>query len=465
MCDLALASATALSTMPAMLRALLCGTVLFAWACATPAKQAVGDASPATAALQAGTTATQAGTTATQAGPTTSPSTASPRGVIVWSAQTRGSLPPDLRQALAATLVEPDPGPLAAAITTLVSAKKALAELRCTETLSPVAQAIDRLLQDHRIADTQVLLSELYSVLLQCADRLNQGPLSRRASDALFALQAPVPPDVALVLARHQSPRRYGPPLPPIRVESDPPGALVRRNLLPVGPTPAAVEGGEEPGPTYDPTVPAHPTDFIDVELAGYRKLHRTLPARGELVLALRPEDRPPILLEQVALQEPGSDAQAALLRTLSDVVASSKTPSSLRQIVVVWPKERAGSPVAGEGLLARVYDLDRRAWQGAANEISAGPAPSQAQAIAGLLRRDDGATPAGVASALAAGTGKPATSKDAAASKEAPKKKGLFGNTKWYTWVVAGGVVALIAGLLIAEKVSPEKVTISATR
>jgi hypothetical protein len=46
------------------------------------------------------------------------------------------------------------------------------------------------------------------------------------------------------------------------------------------------------------------------------------------------------------------------------------------------------------------------------------------------------------------------------------PKKKSWwpFSNTKWYTWVVAGGVAALIAGLLIAEKVSPQTETITAT-
>ena len=441
--------------MPAMLRALLLlfGTVL--WACATPGKPVAAAANPATVAPTAGASASAA--------------TASPRGVILWSAQAGSPLSAELRQALAQTLVEPDPGALAAALSTLSAAKKALAELRCAETLSPVSQAVDRLLQDHRIADTQALLGELYSVLLQCADRLNNSAAARRASDALFALGAPVPPDVALVLARHQTPRRYGPPLAPIKVESDPPGAKVYRNLLPIGPTPAWVEGGQEPGPTYDPTVPAHPTDFIDIELAGYRKLHRLLPARGELVLALRPEDRPQVLLEQAALQEPGSDAQAASLRALADVVLASQPPSPLRQIVVAWPKQRAGTAITGEALLARVYDLDRRAWLGATGEIAAGQAPSQAQALSALMRHDEAATPAGVTAALAAAGGKSATGKDGASSpagsKEAPKKKGLFGNTKWYTWVVAGGVVALIAGLLIAEKVSPEKVTISATR
>jgi hypothetical protein len=383
--------------------------------------------------------------------------------VILWSAQARSPLAAELRQALSATLVEPDAGALSEALATLSAAKKALSELRCAETLTPASQAIARLLSEHRIADTQPLLGDLYSVLLLCADRLNQGTAARKASDALFALGTPVPPDVALVLARHQTPRRYGPPLPPVRVESDPPGAQVRRNLLAVGPTPTWVEGGEEPGPTYDPTVPAHPTDFIDVELEGYRKLHRSLPARGELVLSLRPEDRPQVLLEQAALKEPGSDAQAAILRALAEAVLAAKSPSTPRQIVVAWPKERAGTAVPGEALWARAYDLDQRAWLGPTAEIGSGPAPVQAQTLAGLLRRDEAATPAGVASALAGA--KPATAKDAPAGKEAPKKKGLFGNTKWYTWVVAGGVVALIAGLLIAEKVSPEKVTISATR
>lgn len=452
--DLALACATALSTMPAMLRALLCGTVLFAWACATPAKQVAGDSPPATVAAQ----------TAGASAPAATP--ASPKGVVLWSTQGHGPLPAELRQALVGTLVEPDPGALAAALSTLAAAKKAQAELRCNETLTPVAQAIDLLLQDHSVTDTQALLGELYSVLLLCADRLNQGGVARRAGDALFALQTSVPPDVALVLARHQTPRRYGPPLPPVRVESDPPGAHVRRNLLVIGPTPTTVEGGEEPGPTYDPTVPAHPTDFIDVELAGHRKLHRLLPARGELVLALRPEDRPQVLLEQAALQEPGSDAQAARLRVLADVVQASKTPSSPRHIVVAWPKQRAGSAVAGEALLARVYDLDRRAWGSGISEIGAGAAAVQVQGLASLPQRDNGSTLPGVAAALATGQ-KPAANQDRStgAGKEAPKKKGLFGNTKWYTWAVAGGVVALIAGLLIAEKVSPEKVTVSATR
>ncbi len=445
--------------MPAMLRALLCGIVLFAWACAAPAKQVAGDANPATVAGQAG------GASSGSVGSAAATPSGGPRGVILWSAQARGGGSTELRQALAATLVDPDAGPLAAALTTLTAAKKALADLRCAEVLTPVAQSIEHLLSDHRLADTRPLLGELYSVLLQCADRLNQGTVARRASDALFALQAPVPPDVALVLARHQTPRRYGPPLPPVRVETDPPGAQVYRNLLPVGPTPAWVEGGEAPAPTYDPTVPASPTDFIDVELPGYRKLRRTLPVRGELVLALRPEDRPAILLEQAALLEPGSDAQAAVLRVLAEVVLAGKTPSPLRQIVIVWPKERSGSAVSGEALLARVYDLDRRAWLAPTAEVGAGPANGQAQALTALLRGPDGSTPPGVASALAAGGAKPATGKDASSSKEAPKKKGLFGNTKWYTWVVAGGVVALIAGLLIAEKASPEKVTISATR
>jgi hypothetical protein len=34
----------------------------------------------------------------------------------------------------------------------------------------------------------------------------------------------------------------------------------------------------------------------------------------------------------------------------------------------------------------------------------------------------------------------------------------------KWYTWVAAAGVVALVAGLLIAEHVGDDKVTVTAS-
>jgi hypothetical protein len=456
------------STMPAMWRAVICGFVLWLSACAAPAKQTATDSPPTTAGSPAASPNASPSTGPSPAGAASAPAKAAPRGVLLWSALSRTPVPSGLGAAVSPTLVEPDVGGLAHALTTLGRARQALAALRCGEALQPITQAIDRLLVEHLIVETRPILGDLYSVLLLCADRANDATVARRAAAALFALRVAVPPDVALVLARHQTAIPYGPPMPPVRVESDPPGAQVARNLLPLGPTPLWVEGGAADAAAASAGGTASPSaDFIDIELPGFRKLHRPLPATGELVLALRPEDRPQVLLERASLQEPGSAAQAAILRTLADLVAATKTAATPRQIVVVWPKEQAGTAVAGEALAARVYDLDKRDWLAAQTEIAAGPLPSQGPAVVALLRGGDAATPAGVTAALAAGgaAGKGAAGKDAAAGKEAPKKKGLFGNTKWYTWVVAGGVVALIAGLLIAEKVSPEKVTISATR
>ncbi len=443
--------------MPAMWRAVLCSIVLGLSACAAPAKQTATDQVPTAVGQATASPSPTAGANPTPTGP---------RAVLLWPALSRSALSAELRSALSPSLVEPENGGLAHAVTTLGRARQALTELRCGEALVPITQAIDRLLLEHLIADTRPLLGDLYSLLLLCADRVNDAAIAKRAAAALFALRIAVPPDVALVLARHQTPVPYGPPLPPVRVESDPPGAQVSRNLAGLGPTPLWVEGAAVEGATPGQAAATVAADFIDVELPGFRKLHRTLPASGELVLALRPEDRPQVLLERAALQEPGSVAQAAVLRALAELVAASRNPATPRQIIVAWPKAQAGTAVAGEALFARVYDLEKRDWLAAQTEIAAGPATIQGPALAALSQRSDGSLPAGVASALAAGSaGKSAPGKDAAGGKEAPKKKGLFGNTRWYTWVVAGGVVALIAGLLIAEKVSPEKVTISATR
>lgn len=450
--------------MPAMWRAVICGLVLGLSACGAPNKQTAKDAPPTTASAATAGSATGS-TTPSPAGTANPSARATPRGVLLWSALSRMPVPSGLGSAVSPTLVEPDVGGLAHALTTIDRARQAVATLHCGEALQPIAQAIDRLLIEHLIAETRPLLGDLHSALLLCADRVNDAPMARRAAAALFALRVSVPPDVALVLARHQTAIPYGPPLPPVRVESDPPGAQVARNLQPIGPTPLWVEGAPATAAAASQAGSA-PADFIDIELAGHRKLHRPLPSGGELVLALRPEDRPQVLLERASLQEPGSAAQATILRALADLLAATKNPATPRQIVVVWPKEQAGQAVTGEALSARVYDLDKRDWLAGGTEIAPGPPTAQGPALLALLRGSDAALPAGVSSALAAGSpDKTAAGKDGAAGKEAPKKKGLFGNTKWYTWVVAGGVVALIAGLLIAEKVSPEKVTISATR
>jgi hypothetical protein len=193
------------------------------------------------------------------------------------------------------------------------------------------------------------------------------------------------------------------------------------------------------------------------------RKLRRPLGSGEQLVLALRPEDRPTVLTDQIAQRPVGSDEQEAALRRLAEAPLS---PSSLpgRRLIVVGPRQRSGAPVAGEPLVARAYDLDHRAWLGPVAEIPIGEGGVQAQKLlalapaAAVVAPGSAPLPPGVAAAV--------TKAPAPADKEKGKTGSRlpFAKTKWYTWVVAGGVVALVAGLLIAEKVSTDKVVITAT-
>lgn len=365
-----------------------------------------------------------------------------PRAILLWSGPIGETLPPPLAQAFADRVEVPEGGALSGAARVLLTARRALGEMRCSEVLAPLAQAADRVLDEVPLPDGRPLLGELYGVMLLCADRVNDAVAAQKASAALKAMQAPVPADVALVLARHDAPLRFGPPRAPVHLESDPPGAVVLRNLIPVGVTPLDVAGG----------VPAE--DFLDVELPGFRKQHRPLGSNQQIILSLRPEDRAPVLLDRAAMFPPGSDEQGAVLKLLAGTAGAQVLKSRL--ILVAGPKQRGGIPTAGELLVSRVYDLDRKAFIGPPVEIAAGAANAQAQAMVALCDEAKPTGPGGPGPALAAGKAPP----------PAKKKSWLpFRNTKWYTWVVAGGVAALIAGLLIAEKVSPEKVTISATK
>jgi hypothetical protein len=263
-------------------------------------------------------------------------------------------------------------------------------------------------------------------------------------------MQAPMPSDVALVLARYGAAAQvpFGPSRAPVRVETDPPGAVVARNLIPVGVTPVTVAGGN----------PAH--DVLDVELVGMRKLRRPLGSGSELVLALRPEDRPGVLLDRAAQLPLGSDAQAAVLRQLAEApLSASALPS--RRVLMVGPKERAGTPIGEEPLIARIYDLDKKQWSVATSDVAIGPPAAQAGRMFALLTA---ASPPPAPPSLSK-TGA-AVAAVVASAKPAPTtgSKLPFGKTKWYTWVIAGGVLALLAGILIADKVSTDKVTISAT-
>ncbi len=408
---------------------------------ATQAPTASPNALPAPPAAPAPATAAAPGT----AGPAVPAQgkQQAPRAILVWSGPPGEGLPPPIRQALLDQVLIPSGGALSAAAETVNAAKKALAEMRCGEALPHLIKATDRVLEEDLLPDARPVLSELYGLTLLCADRTNDTDRAQQASSALRAMQAQVGTDVALVLARYLPPQRFGPPRAPVHIESDPPGAVVLRDLLPVGVTPIDVAGGQPE------------RDFVDIEMPGFRKVHRALGSNQEIILSLRPEDRVPVLLDRAALFPPGSDGQEAVLRQLAASAGAQVLVSRL--ILTLGPKERSGAPVAGESLIARLFDLDRKAFTGPPSDVPAGPAANQAKTLLAMCS---------TAAAQKSGALLPGAVPGTAQAAPPAKKKSWwpFSNTKWYTWVVAGGVAALIAGLLIAEKVSPQTVTITAT-
>lgn len=371
-------------------------------------------------------------------------------GVLLWTAAPGEPIAPALAQALAKQVTVAPSGALRSAGVVVATARRAVLELKCSEAIAMLDKAADAVLGEVSLPEARPLLSEAYGLMLVCADRLNDRERAEKASAALTAMQSTVPSDVALVLARYAAATQppFGPPRAPVRVETDPPGAVVARNLIPVGVTPIAVAGG-------NPAV-----DVLDVELPGMRKLRRPLGSGTELVLSLRPEDRPGVLCDRAAQLPLGSDEQAAVLRQLADSpLAQSTLPS--RRLIVVGPKERAGTPVAEEPLLARIYDLDRRQWSSGRTEVAIGPPATQAGRVFALLSvAGPAAAPVSQTKAVAAA----ATAKPPEKEKASSGFKLAFGKTKWYTWVIAGGVVALLAGILIADKVSSDKVTVTAS-
>lgn len=374
------------------------------------------------------------------------------RELLLWCAATGEVMPPPLEKALVDRAVLLPGGAMRAAGIVVAQARVALQALRCGEVLAPLDQAGDAVLAEQPLPEARTLLGELYGLMLFCADRAGDRARGEKAAAALVALQVQVPADVALVLARYQPPQAFGPSRPPSRLETDPPGAMALRNLRALGPTPLAVPGGRPD------------EDVLDVELPGMRKLRRPLGSGEQLVLSLRPEDRPTVLADQIAQRPVGSDEQEAALRRLAE---SPIPPAALpgRRLIVVGPRQRSGAPVAGEPLIARAYDLDRRAWLGPVAEIPIGEGGAQAQKLLALAPAAAAVTPSsaplppGVAAAVGKAPAAPAEKDKGKTGSRLP-----FAKTKWYTWVVAGGVVALIAGLLIAEKVSTDKVVVTAT-
>lgn len=366
-----------------------------------------------------------------------------PTPVVFCSAPTEGPQP-ELERALAAVHLSLLPGgALRHAGQTVVAARRAVAELRCSEARPALEQAEERLLAETAVADARGTLGQIEALLLICADRLGDETRAGRAADRLLMAGMPVPPDAQLVLRRYRPGPLFGPAPPPSYVETEPKGAQLIRDLLKVGTAPGAVPGG-------DPEA-----DLLDVELPGWRKVHRPLGSGEKLFFGLQAEDRLAVLSDAISAREIGSAEQTAALGQLAGL-KDLRRPFGAR-LLVVGPAQRGGQAVAGERLKARVYDLDQRRWLGPAADVPAGAASEQAQRLVALVQGK--APPAASGASVAKAT--------PAKKAESTSSGGFLGlrftKAKWYSWVVAGGVAAVIVGLLVADHFSTDSVTVHA--
>ncbi len=271
------------------------------------------------------------------------------------------------------------------------------------------------LLGDVPISVTQERLGAVERMLLACYDQLGRGPDAARAAERL-SWTAGTKDDVQMLLDRHAIWRQLQPPFGPISIVTVPPGAVVYRNLQPVGPTPVVVAGGDAQ------------LDAVDIEAPGFRRAHQPLGhTGGELTITLVPEDRLGALVDTVRAQaEPSVDS----------VIAVGKRVGAERVLLL--------SP-DGPKLIARAVDVKKGSWYATAIRTDA-QGPVALEKISAYV-----VPPPKVAGAptVAVQVGAP------------PKKKwGTWG--KWYTWVAAGGVVLLVGGLLIAQNVGSDSLKVT---
>ena len=229
--------------------------------------------------------------------------------------------------------------------------------------------------------------------------------------------------DLKTLVDRHHRDRRWDAPLPPVQVTSLPEGAQVYRNLLPLGPSPISVPGG-------DPNL-----DVLDVELLGYRRAHLPLGSQvtgaGAVEIKLEKEDRLGVLVDDLRAQLPEPPA--------GQVAVLGRRVGAARVLVL--------SPEGPACVRARWVDVASGDWGGVAVEVDSAGQPAMDR----LAQYAAPALPEGATLVLA----KPPI-------KAAEKPKSAWG--KWYTWVAAGGVVVLIGTLLIVDRVGSDKLTVTAT-
>ncbi|HEX9104358.1 MAG TPA: PEGA domain-containing protein [Polyangia bacterium] len=263
-------------------------------------------------------------------------------------------------------------------------------------------------------------LGDVERNLLACYDQLGRAADAARAAERL-TWTAGSNEDMKRLVDRYWVPRSWEPALPPVTVESEPAGAIVYRDLRELGAAPQTMAGG-------DPSV-----DVLDVEARGYRRVHRELRAGESIRVALVKDDRLGVLVDAIRAQSPDANPK--------DVAAVGRRVGAARVLVLL--------PDGPKKLLGRWLDVGKAAWAPESARVDAGGGAAMEQLAKYVAPKEPAGPPPG-----------------AALTATAPEKKksrlGAWG--KWYTWVAAGAVVALVVGVLVASKVVSDSLTVTAT-
>ncbi len=314
-------------------------------------------------------------------------------------------------------------GPSAKVTAQLRAGEAALARGKLAEAARLFEAAEAQLFAEVPFDSMRGRIAEIERALLLTYDQLGRNADAVRAA-ARLQMAPGTAEDMRALIERHGGGKTIGAALPPVEIVSQPPGAQVYRNLLPIGVTPLLVDGG------------AREVDFVDVEAPGYRRAHLALGMGGRTELVLAREDRLSVLVDRIRDQAP--DAPPA------EVAALGKRVGAGRVLALM--------PDGSRKVLARWLDVGHGKWSDASLRVD----------NAGQLAMERLAGYAAPGEPQGNGAGAQLATPPQLAETPTKKKLGIWG--KWYTWVAAAGVVALVVGLLVAQNVGDDKLTVTSS-